>query len=1437
MRKISHNCFSGIISTFIFVMMALCFNACQNQKRHEYIYKIDSLNTLAYKYHYISLDSVEQFANKALELEKQCKYSDGKYEALCNKAFANYMRLDYVPAQDTLKLVIEETDNELYKLVADVIMMRISQRRSDNTEYFNYYNDADYRMGRIEDDTLYMTDRQKQIWIFAVSEFHFANSVYTYYTNPNQKKNDERNSKNDFHNGKKELNKHKGIDELEFVKKNMALQDNDTIQQKFDDDLKYVKHHFHLVENDSAQEAMFYYLMGNSRTDDKIRPKENADYLFRAASLAYNSNLKYILAKALSSISEDLAKPYNNYQEEDITYIKHVILGVNDSIDNDKLPLIIADFALNKFQQFGSKFDESQTYIAIANYYIENHLGEQALENMKYALDCINDHHKRVSKDGVVLKAEYDENYKDSIAVEAKWIKNGVVCVPEWIMDVRERLSVVYALLGSKSDCFFNRNVYVDVLKESRQDIKMEQVFTNLKNEQGELNKYMIIALMLLLILLTIAFLLAKKLKHNFIKKYMKEKWAVEDEMKKWRIKTDEDFYSLEEKQEMANAERISKEMRLEEQKKQYINKTTCLAIVYAITPFLDRAVNQVDKLRGDIENIKKGDKTKARMLLINEKLEYINELIQRINLYNDILANWIKIRQGEVALNVEKFDLKPLFEIMGKNAKLFHAKGLNLKIEDTQASVKADRALTLFMMNTLLDNARKYSNEGGTVELYTVEEDEYVDIVVKDSGKGMSQEDVNTITQEKVYDSSKIGNQNDKELKQNKGFGFGLLNCKGIIEKYKKTSELFKVCKFGVESEMGKGSKFFFRLPNARIIRQLCIIAMLSFSSSFAFADNNDTKQVNVEPLEQQILQDSVRLRARYIPDHPYIKKANTFVNWAYDANMEEQWDEALEYLDSVCYWMNQYYQEKKGYEPKYMIKIYDENNNMPDIDLWNSGFNPGYDIILDMRNEAAIAAMAIDDINLYKYNHDIYYRLYKLTTSDATMEQRCEDTRQTINNHRTLFIVLIVIVLLGGIIFSFIYYHQNMVPIFTLRQILELNRRIFNNKDENMIAEIIQQGLNNIRRTEGVVIMIGKDKMVLSNGCPQHDYITPILKDSLEKREKYVLDNGKTRIYPLIAENDNCIGAIAFLLNNVNNGDDEDKLFRMITQYTATNMYFSSVRMEKLNDDIELIEDEKRKTEREGNIVHVQNLVIDNTLSTIKHETMYYPNRIKQIVDNLDKCDNVEDIMKKEEYVNNMFELITYYKEVFTILGDCAAKQIEKPMFKRKNIKLSKLKTVLEKVLNRYNTKNNADIDIKWTNQDKGIIEECEVVADETMIVYLMENVFEAAVNEKLSGSLDCNFDKSENFIKFAFQFDDNHVKKEQLKTMFYPEALKYDMQNDKLIGAQMLLAKQIIREHDEHVRRGCRIYAENVNGDGNGIRITFTIPAVLTKHNISA
>ena len=98
------------------------------------------------------------------------------------------------------------------------------------------------------------------------------------------------------------------------------------------------------------------------------------------------------------------------------------------------------------------------------------------------------------------------------------------------------------------------------------------------------------------------------------------------------------------------------------------------LLIVNGINPYIDRILNEVHKLteRGyiDHEKIKK------------EKYQYIDELVTTINEYNDILALWIKMKQGTLSLNIETFDLNELFELLGKGRRAFEMKNQKLEIE-----------------------------------------------------------------------------------------------------------------------------------------------------------------------------------------------------------------------------------------------------------------------------------------------------------------------------------------------------------------------------------------------------------------------------------------------------------------------------------------------------------------------------------------------------------------------------------------------------------------------------------------------------------------------------------------------------------------------------------------------------------------------------------
>ena len=68
------------------------------------------------------------------------------------------------------------------------------------------------------------------------------------------------------------------------------------------------------------------------------------------------------------------------------------------------------------------------------------------------------------------------------------------------------------------------------------------------------------------------------------------------------------------------------------------------------------------------------------------------------------------------------------------------------------------------------------------------------------------------------------------------------------------------------------------------------------------------------------------------------------------------------------------------------------------------------------------------------------------------------------------------------------------------------------------------------------------------------------------------------------------------------------------LVLGYLAVIIHAFMGRVESAYRDIEEVEEDERRVRHEKNRLHVQNMVLDNCLSTIKHETVYYPNRIKQ-------------------------------------------------------------------------------------------------------------------------------------------------------------------------------------------------------------------------------
>ena len=114
-----------------------------------------------------------------------------------------------------------------------------------------------------------------------------------------------------------------------------------------------------------------------------------------------------------------------------------------------------------------------------------------------------------------------------------------------------------------------------------------------------------------------------------------------------------------------------------------------------------------------------------------------------------------------------------------------------------------------------------------------------------------------------------------------------------------------------------------------------------------------------------------------------------------------------------------------------------------------------------------------------------------------------------------------------------------------------------------------------------------------------------------------------------------------------------------------------------------------------------------------------------------------------------------------------------------------------------------------------------------DKIFLQTLIDNIISLYFEHHSGGDLHLDFEVSDGFAKFAFTDTAYRYPEEELSQLFYVDNIRYDAQTDTLSGAQYMICRQIIREHDAYSsRRGCRIYVENEE-ESQGSRFVFTLP----------
>lgn len=186
--------------------------------------------------------------------------------------------------------------------------------------------------------------------------------------------------------------------------------------------------------------------------------------------------------------------------------------------------------------------------------------------------------------------------------------------------------------------------------------------------------------------------------------------------------------------------------------------------------------------------------------------LKIIDQHSDRLNSIVLDLLDLSKIESEQYRLQLEQLNLEPfLDEVQATFEKSLQAKRINLKIlNEVTTPVFCDAGALRQVLNNLLDNAIKYSQEGSEIEVKVAAGKSGLQVSVRDQGAGILAEHLPRIF-ERFY------RVDPSRSRQQGGTGLGLSIVKHLVQLH--GGEIW------AESKLGEGSVFHFTLPQIGVV------------------------------------------------------------------------------------------------------------------------------------------------------------------------------------------------------------------------------------------------------------------------------------------------------------------------------------------------------------------------------------------------------------------------------------------------------------------------------------------------------------------------------------------------------------------------------------------------------------------------------------------
>jgi PAS domain S-box-containing protein len=184
---------------------------------------------------------------------------------------------------------------------------------------------------------------------------------------------------------------------------------------------------------------------------------------------------------------------------------------------------------------------------------------------------------------------------------------------------------------------------------------------------------------------------------------------------------------------------------------------------------------------------------------LIADESERLGRIVNEILLANQLDA-------GTLDLESEPFDAGDLVDRVVEATRMHAPPSVTLDVEAPESvpQVAADADKVRQVLVNLVENAIKYSPDGGRVEVGMAERDGFLRFQVRDEGLGVAPED-----QERIFE--KFYRADPQMTRGVGGTGLGLYICRELIDRMGG--------RIWAEPNGGKGSTFVFELPTAEVM------------------------------------------------------------------------------------------------------------------------------------------------------------------------------------------------------------------------------------------------------------------------------------------------------------------------------------------------------------------------------------------------------------------------------------------------------------------------------------------------------------------------------------------------------------------------------------------------------------------------------------------